>query len=334
MTEWNKELEKKILKKSKFTLSFRILRILLLVAFIYALYMSIANIVADKLAIGKQNMYYSSLALEWTVPNVRGDFGIKDETMNAFGTKSVSYNLLRKVGSEDVVIGEANVTKRLFSGLSNITYSHPGLKQLNKFSFSLPEDPRTNKKLGANTSRHVWDSLEMLPEGTVGELAFSTTSFMESEQLIEKLRDYDIHILWMPLYTGEFVNYDPSGWGGSHNVIMVSDVIGLTGGMDHDDKYHQSLRVIWLDESSIIESKQLMLSNMKELLKKSKSYYENFLGLSHLEEKYEYLQEEGFIVYGAVVTGPVKELLKLKDAPFVQGEQLGEVELWNWEKAS
>jgi|GEM_PF-2207869 len=51
MTEWNKELEKRILKESKFTLAFRIIRILILVVFIYGLYMTIANIVADKLAV-------------------------------------------------------------------------------------------------------------------------------------------------------------------------------------------------------------------------------------------------------------------------------------------
>ena len=41
--------------------------------------------------------------------------------------------------------------------------------------------------------------------------------------------------------------------------------------------------------------------------------------------------ENGFTVYEAVVTGPVKELLKLADEEKIQGEQLGEVELWNWE---
>lgn len=332
MTERYEELEKRILKNPKNTLSFRIIRIFLIIVVSYIVYMVIANIVAEKLAVGEENMYYASLALEWTVPNVRGDFNFKEKEINAFGTTSLSYNLLRKVGSEDVVIGEANVKKRLFNGHSNITYSHPGLQRLNQFSFSLPEDPRTNEKLGANTSPHVWETLEMLPEGTVGELAFSTTSFMEPEQLIEKLQDYDIQILWMPLYAGEFVNYDPYSWSQAPNLIIVSNVIGLTGGMDHDDRYNQSLRIINLGDTSIMESKQLMLNNMEKLLQKSKSYYENFLGLGHLEEKYEYLVKEGFIVYGAVVTGPVKELLKLKDASFLQGEQLGEVELWNWEK--
>src|SRR5699024_10452962 len=133
------------------------------------------------------------------------------------------------------------------SDFSNITYSHPGLQQLSEFSFMLPKDPRTNRKLGANTSPLVWESLEMLPEGTVGELAFSTTSFMESEKLIENLSAYDIHILWMPLYTGEFVDFEPNGWSGSNDSIMISDMVGLTGGMDHVENYHLSLRINRLD---------------------------------------------------------------------------------------
>ncbi|SES62291.1 Sigma factor regulator N-terminal [Oceanobacillus limi] len=332
MTEWNKDLEKRILKKSKFSLTLRILRILVAVLFIYGVYMMVTNIISDKLAIGNENMYYSSLALEWTVPNVRGDFDIKEEDLSAFGTKSLSFDLLKKVGKEDLVIGEAQVTKKLSNRLSNIQYSHPGLQQLSEFSFSLPKDPRSDKKLEANTSPNVWETLEMLPEGTVGELAFSTTDFMEAEQLVKALRSYDLVVLWMPLYTGEFINYDPSGWGGSNNLIMLSDVIGLTGGMDHDENYHQSLRINWLDEGSLEESKQLMIKNIEELLEKPESYYQDFLRLGHLEEKYQYIKDEGFTVYGAVVTGPAKELLKLQDATFVQGEQLGEVELWNWEE--
>ena len=158
MTEWNKEVEKRILKRSRFTLVFRILRILLALLFIYAIYMTISNIIADKLNVGNENMYYSSLALEWTVPNVRGDFNIKEEEMTAFGTKRLSYNLVKKVGLKDIVIGEAQVTKRLFNTFSAITYSHPGLQQLNELSFSLPEDPRTNKGLEAKTYPNVWES--------------------------------------------------------------------------------------------------------------------------------------------------------------------------------
>lgn len=330
MTEWNKDLEKRILRKSRFTLSFRILRILILVFLIYSGYMILINIIADKLNISGENAYYSKLALEWTVPNVRGDFDFEDENMTFFGTKKLSYNLIKKVGHDDKVIGQATLTKRI-AGISSISFSHPGHKQLNDFSFSLPVDPRTDRKLKANTSPNVWETLEKLPEGTVGELAFSTTSFMESKQLIESLGKYDINILWMPLYTGEFVDYKPNGWSGNENMLMVSDLIGLTGGNEHDKNYHESLRMNRLDEDTLTESEQLMLKNMEELLNKPQSYYEQFLGLGHLKQKYQYLKKKGFTVYGAVVTGPVKELLKLKDNSFIQGEQLGEVELWNWQ---
>ncbi len=331
MTDWNKDLEKRILKKSKFTLTFRILRILFIILFLYAVYMIMANIIADKLDIGRENRYFSSLALEWTVPNVRGEFEIKEEGLTIFGTKNFSYNLMKTVGQDDIVIGEAQVTKSLSNSFSRINYSHPGLKQLSEFSFSLPEDPRTGRKLEANTSPNVWETLEMLPEGTVAELAFSTTDFMVSTQLIESLRDYDLHVLWMPLYTGEFKDYEPNGYSGNDNMIMVSEVLGLTGGKEHNENYHETKRIRWLNEESVIESEKLMLKNMEELLNRPESYYERFLGLGHLEKKYQNLTKEGFTVYGAVVTGPVKELLKLNNLSFVQGEQLGEVKLWNWQ---
>ena len=32
------------------------------------------NIITDKRDVRNENMYFSILALEWTVPNVRGDF--------------------------------------------------------------------------------------------------------------------------------------------------------------------------------------------------------------------------------------------------------------------
>ena len=73
MTEWNKDLEKRILTKSRFTLTFRILRILLVVFLIYWGYMFLINFTAEKLNMTEENAYYTKLATEWTVPNVRGD---------------------------------------------------------------------------------------------------------------------------------------------------------------------------------------------------------------------------------------------------------------------
>lgn len=331
MTEWNSDLEKRILKRSRFTLVFRMLWILLVVLFVYVIYMFVVNFTADRLHVGNKHMYYSSLALEWKVPNVRGDLSFTRESVNTFGTHRLSYNLVKRIGLKEVVLGEAHVTKRLANQLSTIDYIHPGLQHLDYFTFFLPKDPRTNERLSAHENPDVWETLAMLPEGTVAELAFSTPKLMKPEEVLNQLRDYDIHILWMPLYTGEFVSFTPYSYGKSDDVLMVGDVIGLTGGIDRDEQYHESLQYHYLDQTSLKDSQQLMLKNMAELLEQSTSYYEYFLGLGHLQEKYDYLEDEGFLVYGAVVTGPVKELLKLQQSEIVRGEQLGEIELWNWE---
>lgn len=330
MTEWNKELEKKILKKSKFTLTLRILRILAAVFLIYVIYMFGLHFVQDKLNVVNKNQYYSSLVLEWTVPNVQADHFTNDEITTIFGTNKFSFNLMKAVGGEYKVIGEANITKRLLNAFSEISYSTPGFEEYRNFRFTLPEDPRNSQKVDIEKSPNVWETLDKLPEGTVGELAFSTTEFMTPDELMKKLSKYDISVLWMPLYTGEFKNYKPTGWGQEGaNGLQIFDLIGLTGGMDHRDNYTFSMRSLNLTESSIDDSERLMLKNMKDLLKESESYHE-FLGINNLDKKYEYLKDGGFTVYGAVITGPVKELLKLKNEPFLHKEQLGEVELWNW----
>ena len=331
MTDWNNEMEKKILKKSRFTLTVRIVRIFLLGILVYGVYAIILNVTADRFQIAEENDFYTKLALDWKVPNVRGTFNFEEEGISLLGTTKISYPLVKKVGKADIVIGEADVTKRLSNTNSFIEYHTPGKEQLNDFSFYYPEDPRDGKKLLANPEPDVWQTLEMLHEGTVGELALSTARFMEPEELIEKLEPYDVDILWMQLHTGEYTDFQPGGSGGGSEDLAVYDGIGLAGTRTTSNDYMSSLLTYELDPSSIAESKGAMLDNMDKLLsEKSSDYIEFFLGLSNLNARYDYIKENGFTVYGAVVTGPVKELLKLQDDEVVRGEQLGDVELWNW----
>ncbi|HIW33883.1 MAG TPA: anti-sigma factor [Candidatus Paenibacillus intestinavium] len=331
MTQWNSKLERKILLKSRFTLTLTIARILLILYIVFALWNTAIYLILDRNKYAEENQYFTQLAVEWLVPNVKGSYVIHDEKISNFGTQTYSYPLLKRVGHEDIVIGEAEVTKRLFSSLSTVEYSFSNQQSNEGLQFSLPEDPRNSQKLTGNADSNVWDTLEMLPEGTVGELAFSTTSFMDAAQLLDLLKDYNIETVWMPLYTGEFVDYEPSGYGSGRRSLMVGGAIGLTGGFRAADNYSSMMWGVIVSTESLVESQQRMLANMEKLLDKPEKYYRQVLGLDHLPEKYKYLKETGFTVYGAVVTGPVKELLKLQDETFIQGEQLGEVELWNWD---
>ncbi|KFM99579.1 hypothetical protein DJ93_3588 [Bacillus clarus] len=50
----------------------------------------------------------------------------------------------------------------------------------------------------------------------------------------------------------------------------------------------------------------------------------------NLDKRYEYVKENGVKVYGIVITGPPKELLKLQNSPHVRYATLGDIKLWNW----
>ena len=335
MNEWDNALENKILKKSKWILTVKIIRVLFAFILIYAVYMVGLSIVVDQLDAERKHTYYSQVAIEWTVPNVKGVYDTETLEISPFGTQTFRYNLVKMVGHEEVIVGDVTMKKAMFNAFSQLNITHPGKEQLSTFTFSLPEDPRTGEKLFADSGQSgVWTRLEKLPEGTVGELAFSTTTFMSPEEVIELLKDYELNILWMPLYTGEFLDNRPLGWDGGSSSLTVFDIIGLSGGKDHGANFDSFSRIGTLTASDIEESKRMMLKNMEELLAMDKSYYERLLGLSALQEQYTYIQDEGFTAYGATVTGPVKELLKLKGLETIQGVQLGEVELWNWDPSN
>lgn len=50
----------------------------------------------------------------------------------------------------------------------------------------------------------------------------------------------------------------------------------------------------------------------------------------NLNKRYKYVKDNGVKVYGIVITGPSKELLKLQNSPHVRYATLGDIEVWNW----
>ncbi|PWW31175.1 sigma factor regulator [Cytobacillus oceanisediminis] len=331
MTDWNKDHEKKIMTKYRFTLTLRVLRVLAACLLLFWVYMMAVNILSDAAHSEKKHAFYSKLALDWKYPNLHDDFGgFTKKEMTPFLTQKISYPITRKVGRDYQAVGEVQLEKRLFNTYStlNIQRFEPNNESI--YRFSLPENPNSGRKLSDNGKQNVWSSLSKIHEGTVAELAFSTKSFMKPEELLEVLKPYDLEVLWMPLYTGELKEFQ-TGFGSGGDSIELTSIYGFTGAREAGDNYMSESKLA-LTQEFMDENKAIMLKQMETLLKnESQSYYENFLGLDHLEERYNYLKENGFSVYGAVVTGPVKELLKLKQEEQIRGARLGELDYWNWE---
>ncbi|MCS0670563.1 anti-sigma factor [Cytobacillus firmus] len=331
MTDWNKDREKKIMAKYRFTLTFRVMRVIAACLLLFWVYMMAVNIISDAANSEKKHVFYSKVALDWKQPNLYEDFGgFVNKDLTPFLTQKISYPISRQIGRESQTIGEIHIEKRLLNSYSTLTIQKYEPQNENIYRFSLPENPNSGKKLSAEGKPDVWASLEKIHEGTVAEMAFSTQSFMEPEELLNLLKPYDLEVLWMPLYTGELKEFQ-TGYDSGGNSIELTSIYGLTGGREAGEDYMSESKLA-LNEEFMEENKKLMLQQMETLLKnESQSYYENFLGLDHLKERHQYLQKNGFTVYGAVVTGPVKELLKLKEEKQIRAPYLGEVDYWNWE---
>lgn len=330
--EWNKDIEKKILKKYRFTLTLRVVKIIAATAFFFWLYMLAVNIIYNATDLGRKHTFYSKLAMDWTQPNMHEDFGGFDlAEINPFLTQELSYPVYKMIGKEPVRTGEVKQEKALLTPFSKklIEYDEPRSEK--EYNFYLPVDPKKGTKLSANQNPQTWERLEKVHEGTVAELSFSTKTYMTPEELVELLQPYNVDILWMPLYTGEIKEFDTS-WGGGGGSISLIQNFGFTGARETNKDYSSQSKYS-LEPDYLELSKKQMLKQMDNLIEnESQSYRENFLGLDHLEERYNYLMKNGFQVYGAVVTGPVKELLKLKDVEEIQGADLGKMTYWNWEE--
>lgn len=330
--EWNKDLEKKILYKYRFTLTVRVIKVIAATMFFFWLYMLLVTLIYDGTQFGEKHAFYSKVAMDWTQPNMEEEFGSFDSIeITPFLTQKISYPIYKRVGKETVRAGEMKQAKSLLNTFSkrNIEFAEP--KTEKEYNFYLPEDPRTGKSLEENEVPGIWNRLEKVDEGTVAELSFSTKTFMKPEELYEILKPYDVDVLWMPLYAGELKDFETS-WGGGGDSISLFYNFGFTGGRETNNDFNSQTKLSF-EPDHLNENKKLMLKQMNELLEnESESYRENFLGLDHLEERYNYLMKNGFQVYGAVVTGPVKELLKLRDLEQIQGADLGKMTYWNWEE--
>lgn len=337
--EWNEEKAQEIVQKHKnrfsIKLTLQIIRILVLLAIFFVVYKIVLSILYDSTTFGKRTEFYQKLAVDWTYPDLSTDLGLSHSNeITTFLTQNITIPLERTVGNKKYIVEELTVKKPLITAFTSVEMNNDKLYKVQdgQFNFHLPVDPMTGKKLEGEDFTEAWRTLDKLHEGNVANLAFSFNDYKTPEEVIEQFKTYDLHILWLPLYMGEYQSFTEGGWSGGTDTMSLSRTWGLSGAREMDKDFLGGWLVHTLNEETVDDSKKIMLENMKEMLRKSKKVAETLLGTNHLEERTNYLQREGFQAYGAVVTGPVKELLKLQEIDNIRSVQLGEITHWNWEK--
>lgn len=338
--KWNEKKAQEIVSKHKsrfsLRLTFKIVRVLIAVFLIYSIYMIIVGISYEHSQTKYRTEFYQKLAVDWTYPELTSGLSVSTRAsknnITPLLTQEITFPLERRIGKRNYVVSELSLSKPLLSSLTRmeIINGYPHVSHGKDFNFNLPYDPNTGQQLSGFENNDIWNTLEMLHEGHVADLAFSTDEFYSPNELLELLSDYDVDILWMPLYMGELEQFT-EGYGSGDNSLSLIPQWGLSAARMTLDDFRESYLDVVLNQATVDESQEAMLENMRTMLDNNKKLAEVLLQTNHLQERYNYLTENGFQVFGAVITGPVKELLKLQEVDTIHSVYLGKVVYWNWD---
>lgn len=250
--------------------------------------------------------------------------------INPFFSMDFKGNLKKEVGGEMVDAGTIQ-TSFLFSQVRYPDRSRT-LNRNGTWPFSYPES--------ANVLNSDWAKLEKLPEGTVAEAYISFDEFYTTGDVLNKFRDKDMQPVWFVVDTG-FDNVDTNTMASFigfpyHPIWHPEDMMVTNSSYEKKGMFFK----VESGTSPAVEdygSAEIRNENFMKTLTLLNKYEKiaNRVALGgnlKISERIKYLQKNGIKLYGIVVTGPSKEILKLKSEPWVAGIHLGEVRLWNWNR--
>lgn len=255
--------------------------------------------------------------VQFTTPGVRVAGGGTNGGL--FLSINMQYALEERVGRENQRVGTVE-SKALFQ-LTNTKMKWNNGQYPISLYFKYPQaDMRIEG--GRNTAG--WSTLEKLPEGTVAQMAISFSHLLTHDQYFEIAKKYELDTLWFAVATGQEQKTNEGGmlskgniWGYNVEGLNYGDGITVNGEGERRAKVYMNEMAYLLEQRQWSEriGKQLMYTDPK------------------LEDRYEYMKKNGVKLYGAVITGPTKELLKLKQEVVFTEPYVGRVDWWNWEQA-
>lgn len=235
------------------------------------------------------------------------------------------------MGDWQVITGEVRAEmsisgKLTYSILNTGTYlNRDGLA-----SFILPSSIMSDKPI-TNTQRQEDDlkQLEKIEDGNVADLSFSINALMSPEKLMKMLGNYDVVVTGMPVYAGELKDFDiaHSVGGGIDYYVPYLTLRPMSQFSENNRLSMWQLYFMSEDKDHMSQHVDYMMSDL-EWMNNNIKY--SFLDID--KQRLAYLRTHGVQVYGAILTGPVRELQKLKQHPEFHYFRLSRIEVWNWDK--
>ncbi|GAA4842789.1 anti-sigma factor [Paenibacillus vulneris] len=270
-----------------------------------------------------------SSAISLTRPNLSVSGG---SNSSAFFTMDYKGTLRKKIGSMESSIGDFQFSFLLgWPGIEQTTWRNEASAS-GAYLFQLPD--------AKHKADPEWSRLEKLPEGTVSEVFVSLDRLYTTDELLKLLENKNMDPVWFAAYTDQEkrTEDDPA--------VMAPVGFPSTPIWHKKDmkvNSYEEQKTGWFSKVVITSSSspgvqaygdgQIREQNFMDTLHLLQQYSRITQRLApwlRLDSAVQYLEANGVKLYGVVLTGPTKELLKLQQEPWVSTIRVGEVRLWNW----
>lgn len=271
-----------------------------------------------------------------TITEPYGYLGSTSTNVDFLFRMNATRDIRKKVGDESINVGELHIPF-LFSKMGFPERKLYGTQEQNEAAFTYPGV--------GDRGMADWDRLEHLPNGTVVTAYVSFNELVDTATVLDKFSSNNFDVSWLAVDTGvEGTDEDYHG--------IVFDPIGFpTYPIWHDDDFIQQT---YEEEGnfffkSVSESyvspeyedgdtkvlHEQFLKTLHFLKDHEKMAEQLYAGMSlNLEKRVNFLEDNGFHHYGIAITGPTKEILKLKEEDLVQTIELDEIGFWNWQRSN
>ena len=315
--------------KARFQTAFTALGILLIFIFVTTFLSGLYYTWGDP---DRTDVFSDVIDQTMTISDPYGYLGGTSTSVDFFFRMNATRDISKKIGDERVKVGEMRIPF-LFSSMGFPERNMYGTEGDYQATFM---DPGTG-----DGGMSDWNRLSHLPEGTVVTAFISFNKLVDTETIFDHFSNKNFSIIWLALDTGGEGRDDDYG-------RMVIDPIGFPPfPIWHDDDMIQesyeekgtffnktvseSYSSPEYEEGDTKVLHEQFMKTMKFLKKHEKMAGKLYTGMNlDVQERMDYLEGNGFKHYGVVVTGPTKEIAKLKKEPLIQTIEIDEVGFWNW----
>lgn len=265
----------------------------------------------------KETLYRNAISasLETTRPNT--DAHGSTMRKGIFFSREIGIQYSKQVGKDK--IDEGNLTVKFsFKNPVVITDKSPSTSKLDKYNY-FNAAAFSGESVNFYQDSTMWNTLERLPEGTVTEAYITFNKLYETDEVFNMFKDKDMELLWLAVDTG------------------MKDTPSTVLGFPNKDRFI-TLRRNWFDPPPTSVAKYTNGEFRNEYFMDTLKFLDEHKAIAHavdseanIEEALDYLNKNGVKIIGVTITGPTKEILKLREDNLVGVIRIGESRLWNWD---